>query len=112
LWNINVTNQTISDELQSSVAIYLKCGDIVNNQIKKKFTAKSVGEKKIKLVDISQSYKQEHGRLMHFAFLAATLLKDEESARDNHVLAYNFAKYSPILIFFTDRLDKFFLFRY
>ena len=61
-------------------------------------------------MNISQSYKQEHGRLMHFAFLAATLLKDEESARDNHVLAYNFAKYSPILIFFTDRLcDKFVL---
>jgi len=32
--------------------------------------------------------------------LANTLLKDEESARDNHVLACNFAKYSPILIFF------------
>ena len=30
---------------------------------------------------------------MHFARLANTLLKDEESARDNHVLAYNFAKY-------------------
>jgi len=28
--------------------------------------------------------------------LTNTLLKDEESARDNHVLAGNFAKYSPI----------------
>jgi len=28
---------------------------------------------------------------MHFARLANTLLKDEESARDNHVLAGNFA---------------------
>ena len=28
--------------------------------------------------------------------LANTLLKDEESARDNHVRAGNFAKYSPI----------------
>ena len=27
------------------------------------------------------------GCLMHFARLATTLLKDEESARDNHVLA-------------------------
>jgi len=27
--------------------------------------------------------------------------KDDESARDNHVLASNFAKYSPILTFFT-----------
>ena len=26
----------------------------------------------------------------------ARLLEDEESARDNHVLAFNFAKYSPI----------------
>jgi len=34
--------------------------------------------------------------LMHFAHLANTLLKDEESARDNHVLACNFAKFSPI----------------
>jgi len=32
----------------------------------------------------------------NFAHLANTLLKDEESARDNHVLAYNFAKYLPI----------------
>ena len=40
---------------------------------------------------------QERGCLVHFARLANTLLKDEESARDNHVLACNFAKYSPIL---------------
>ena len=33
---------------------------------------------------------------MHFAHLANTLLKDEESARDNHVFACNFAKYLPI----------------
>jgi len=37
---------------------------------------------------------------MHFVRLASTLLKDEESARDNHVLACNFAKYSPILTVF------------
>ena len=33
--------------------------------------------------------------------MANTLLKDEESAQDNHFLACNFAKYSPIKIFFT-----------
>ena len=39
---------------------------------------------------------------MHFVCLANTLLKDEESARDNYVLARNFAEYSQILkIFFT-----------
>jgi len=32
---------------------------------------------------------------MHFVRLACTLLKDEESARDNHVLACNFAKNLP-----------------
>jgi len=47
---------------------------------------------------------------MHFARLANALQKDEASARNNHVLACNFAKYSPILIFFTHRLsNKFFL---
>jgi len=37
---------------------------------------------------------------MHFAHLANTLLKDEESARHNHIFACNFAKYSLILKFF------------
>jgi len=43
---------------------------------------------------------------MHFARLANKLLKDEESAQDNHVIACNFAKYSPISIFFTDRISN------
>jgi len=44
---------------------------------------------------------------MHFARLANTLLKDEESARDNHLLlACNFAKYVPIKNIFTDRLSN------
>jgi len=49
-------------------------------------------------MNIWQSYKQERGCLMHFARLANILLvlKDEESARDNHVLACNFVKYLPI----------------
>jgi len=47
-------------------------------------------------MNIWLSYKQDHGCLMHFARVDNTLLKDEESARDNYVLACNFAKYSPI----------------
>jgi len=44
---------------------------------------------------------------MHFLCLKNTLLKDEESAWDNHVLACNFAKYSPTLKqLFTDRLSN------
>jgi len=52
--------------------------------------------KKINVGEYLASYKQERGCLMHFARLANTLLKYEESARDNHVLACNFAKYLPI----------------
>ena len=58
-----------------------------------------------KLVNIWQSYKQERGCLMHFTRLANTLLKDGESARDNHVLVCNFAKYLPIQKI-TDRLSN------
>ena len=43
------------------------------------------------------------GCLMHFARLANKLQKHEESARDN---ACNFAKNSPILMFFTLRLTN------
>jgi len=39
---------------------------------------------------------------MHFARLTNTLLKDEETARDNHALACNFAKYSKNIFSLTD----------
>jgi len=54
-----------------------------------------------KWVNNWQSYQQERVCLMHFARLVNTLLKDEESARENHALACNIAKYSPILEFFS-----------
>jgi len=54
-----------------------------------------VSEIFFKSVNIWQSCKQERECLTHFAQLANAPLKDEESARDNHVLACNFAKYSP-----------------
>jgi len=43
---------------------------------------------------------------VRFVRLANTLQKDEESARDNNVLAGNFAKYSQIKNVFTDRLSS------
>ena len=55
---------------------------------------------------IWRSYKQERDCLVHFARLANTLLKDGESARDNHVLACNFAKYSLILTFFHSQTQQ------
>jgi len=43
---------------------------------------------------------------MHFARLANTLQKHEESARDNHVFACNFAKYLLIKKILTLRLSN------
>jgi len=68
-----------------------------------------MSEKKLNSVNIWQSYKQERGCLVHLKRLTNTLLKDEESAQDNHVFACTFAKYSPNLIFFHSLSNKFFL---
>jgi len=88
--------QAINDKLQGSVATYLRCGGVVNNQIKTGLLLSLWVKIFKKSVNIWQSYKQESGCLLHFAHLANTLQKDEESAWYNHVLACNFAKYLPI----------------
>ena len=88
--------QATNDKLQGSVATYLRCGGVVNNQIKKGLLLSVRVQNKFKSINIWQSYKQERGCLMHFARLDNTLLKDEESAQDNRVLACYFAKYSAI----------------
>jgi len=88
--------QAINDKLQGSVATYLRCVGVVNNQIKKGFWLSLRVKNMSKSVNIWQSYKQQRGCSMHFARLTNTLLKDKESARDKHVLACNFSKYLPI----------------
>ena len=45
--------QAINDKLQGSLAAYLRCGRVVNNQIKTSLLL-SVGVKKIKLLNIWQ----------------------------------------------------------
>jgi len=51
-----VAKQAINDKLQGSVATYIRCGEGVNNQIKK-FIAESVSEKKfLKSVNIIVKY--------------------------------------------------------
>ena len=72
--------QAINDKLQGSVATYLWCGGVVNNQIKKGLLPSLRAKIFFKLVNIWQSYKQECDCLMHFVCLANTLLKDGESA--------------------------------
>jgi len=53
----------------------------------------------LKPVNIWQSYEQEEGCLAHFVRLATTLIKDEESARDNHVLVCFFIDFKYFLSF-------------
>jgi len=84
--------QAINDKLQGSVATYFRYGEVFNNQIKKGLLLSLRVKKFLQSVNIWQSYKQERDCLVHFARLANTLLKDEESARDSHVPDCTFAK--------------------
>jgi len=61
--------QALSDKLQGSVAAYLRCGGIVNNQIKKGLLSSLRVKKNFKLVNIWQSYKQERDCLVHVVHL-------------------------------------------
>jgi len=67
-------------KLQGSVATYLRCCGVVNNQIKKCLLLSLSVKKSLKLMNIWQRYNQERGCLVHFMRLATTPPKDEESA--------------------------------
>jgi len=66
-----------------------------------------VNEKKVKIGGYLAKL-QARAWLSHalFARLANTLLKDEASARDNHAVVCNFAKYSPTFIFFHSQTQQ------
>ena len=76
--------QAINDKLQDSVAVYLRCGRVVNSQIKKGLLL-SLRVNFFKSVNIWQCYKQERDCLVHFVRLAKTMQKDGESGRSNIV---------------------------
>jgi len=57
----------------------------------RKVIAKSESEKKLKSVNIWQSYKQKRDCLVHVLRLFGSVLDRRESALDNHALACNFA---------------------
>ena len=97
--------QVINDKLQGDIATYLRCGGVVNNQIKKGLLL-SLWVKKLKSVNVWQSYKQKRDRLVHFLRLLAVCWLGAQSAWDNHALACNFAKYSPILKFFHSHTQQ------
>jgi len=78
---------------------------IVNNQINKGLLLNLRVKMFFKSVNIWQSYKQERDCFVHFLSLLAVCWPSAQSARDNHILACNFAKYSPILIFYSQFLN-------
>jgi len=90
-----LAKQAPNDKLQGSAVAYLKCGGVVNNQIKKGLLL-SVWVIFFKSVNICQSYKQERDCLVHFLRLLALCWPGAQSAWDNHALACNIAKYLPI----------------
>ena len=61
--------RAINDTLQCSVATYLRCGEFLNNQNIERLVAECATEKKLKSVNIFQSYKQERDCLVHLACL-------------------------------------------
>ena len=87
--------QANNDKLQGSVATYLRCGGVLITKLRKVYcwVCQWIF---FKSVNIWQSYKQERDYLVPFVRLVNELLKDGESARNYHVLACNFAKYSAI----------------
>ena len=63
--------QAINDKLQGSVATYLRCGGVVNNQIKKGLLLSLRVQTFLKSVNIWQSYEQERDCFVHFLRLLA-----------------------------------------
>jgi len=72
--------QAINDKLQGSVAAYLRCGGAVNNQLKKGLLMSPRVKKKLKSVNIWQSYKQKRDCLVHFLRLLAVCWPGAQSA--------------------------------
>jgi len=63
--------RVINDKLQGSVATYLRWDGVINNQIKKGLLLSLWVNKKLKSVNIWQSYKQERDYFVHFLRLLA-----------------------------------------
>jgi len=66
--------QAINDKLEGSVATYLRCGEVLNNQVKKGLLLSLSVKFFFKSVNIWQSHKQECDCLMHYVRLDNALL--------------------------------------
>ena len=89
--------QAINDKLQGSVATFLTCGGVVNNQTKEGLLMSLWVKKKFKIGDYLAKLQARIWLSRALVRLVNTLLKDGESARNHHVCT--FAKYWAILNF-------------
>ena len=72
--------QAINDKLQGSVATYLRCGGVVNNQIKKGLLLSLRVNFFFTSVNIWQSYKQERDCRVDFLRVLAVCWPGAQSA--------------------------------
>jgi len=63
--------QAVNDKLQGSVGTYLRCGGVVDNQIKKGLLLSLWVNFLVKSLNIWQSHKQEPDCCVHFLRLLA-----------------------------------------
>jgi len=89
------TNAVVNDKLQGTVVTYLRCGGIFNNQIKQGLLLSLPVKTNLKSVNIWHSYGQKGGLCLALSSTSSSAVEGRTSARDNHLLACNFAKYSP-----------------
>jgi len=82
--------QAIYDKFQGSVATYLRWGGVVNNQINKGLLLSMRVKNNFKIGEYLAKFQAKTWLSVALVRLANTLLKDVESARNNHVLARNF----------------------
>ena len=75
-----LAKQATNDKLQGSVAAYLRCDELVNNQIKKGLLLSPRVRNFFKSVSIWQSYKQECDCLVHFLRLLAVCWPGTQNA--------------------------------
>jgi len=96
--------QAINDKLQGSVATCLRCGGVVNNQIKEGLLL-SLSDF-FNSVNIWQSYQQQRDCLVHFLRLLALCWPGAHSARNDHVFCLQLCQIFTDFIFFTRRLSN------
>jgi len=93
--------QAINDKLQGSVVTYLRCGGLVNKQIKKVLLLSLSVKKMLKSMNIWQSYKQERDCFVHFLRRLALCWPSAQVHETITFSSCNFAKYSPTLKIFS-----------